>query len=218
MSSSKTTALKASTFLLLALAATTTPAASLSYILDQSSSMPDDTGYLQVTISDGLAGAVDFLVTMLQPLSDAAGDRFGIQKFSFNVAPGASAEAVNVSGLPDGWRAMNGGSISDFGRFDIALKGNGSHRVEELSFSITGIDADALVDYVSLSTGHAADGHSLFAARVYGVNVADSGRRVSVGGISAASVVPAPAAIWLLGSAIGLLMPFRRRSAAPRAN
>ena len=152
MSSSKTTTLKASAFLLLTLAATTTPAASVSYILDQSSSMPDDTGYLQVTISDGLAGAVDFLVTMLQPLSDAAGDHFGIQNFSFNVAPGASAEAADVSGLPDGWRAKNGGSINPFGRFDITRQGQWQTpggRTELLALPAS--TPMQLMDYVSLA-------------------------------------------------------------------
>jgi hypothetical protein len=192
------------------LAAGTSSAASVSYVLDQSDVMPDDVGYLQVTISDGLDGAIDFSVRMLAPLLDVAGDRFGIQKFSFNIVPGTSGGAVDVTGLPDGWRAKNGGSLGGFGRFDVALKGNGTSRVEELTFSIAGVDADVPADYVSLSTGRVADGHALFAARVYGVDVAGIGRQVVVGGPALTAVVPVPAALWLLGSAVATLVPLRR--------
>lgn len=212
MPSSIPTRVRATALLILALAAGNTTAASLSYVLDQSDSMPDDTGYLEVTISDGLAGAIDFVVRLLQPLQEVRGDRFGIQRFSFNLAPGAGAEAADVSGLPAGWRAMNGGRLGGFGRFDISLKGKGAHRADELKFTITGVESDVLMDYVSLSTGHAANKHSLFAARMHGVNLAKSGRQAAFGGISsAASPVPVPATVWLLGSALGLLVPLRRR-------
>lgn len=201
---------QATTLLMLGLAAAgNVSAASLTYVLDQSDVLPDDTGYLQVTISDGLDGAIDFNVRILDPLGDVAGDRFGIQKFSFNLAPGATAGPADVSGLPDGWRSMNGGSLGGFGRFDVALKGNGSHRVDELTFSITGIDADVLTDYVSLSANRLGGERAWFAARAYGVDVASSGRQASFGS-AATSVVPVPATIWLLGSALGVLVPFRR--------
>ncbi len=39
--------------------------ASVTYILDQSNSMADDIGYLEVKISDGASGAIDFVVRML---------------------------------------------------------------------------------------------------------------------------------------------------------
>jgi hypothetical protein len=199
---------------MLGLVATTTgQAASLSYILDQSGSMPDDTGYLRVTISDGLAGAIDFNVQLLQPLLDVSGDKSGIQKFGFNLAPGASAAAIDVTGLPDKWKALNGGRLDGFGLFDIVLKGNGSNRVDELNFSITGVAADVLLDYVSLSTGHVADEHALFAAKLYGLDVASFGKGRSqalFGAGEQAAVVPAPAAAWLLASALGLLASFRR--------
>lgn len=188
-------------------------AASLAYVLDQSDRMPDGPGYLQVTISDGLDGAIDFSVRALAPLLDVAGARFGIQKFSFNLAPGTSAAAVDVTGLPDGWRARNGGSLGGFGRFDVAVKGNGTNRVDELAFSVTGVDGDVLTDYISLSTGHVDGAHAFFAARIYGVDIDGVGRQVDFGGSALATVVPAPATLWLLGSAAGSLVAFRRRRA-----
>jgi hypothetical protein len=208
------TATSAVSLLMLGLAATsTTHAASLSYILDQSGSMPDGTGYLQVTISDGLAGSIDFNVRLLQPLIDVAGGKFGIQKFSFNLVPGASASAADVTGLPEQWKARNGGRLDGFGQFDVSLKGNGDNRVDELNFSITGVDADVLLDYVSLSTGHVADEHALFAAAVHGLDVAgvrNVGSRATFGASAQAALVPAPAAAWLLASGLGLLATIRR--------
>ncbi len=192
----------------------TTQAASISYILDQSSSMADDIGYLQVTISDGVSGAIDFAVRMLDPLMAVAGKKFGIQKFSFNLIPGAAAEADNVTGLPEGWNARNGGRLDGFGRFDVSLKGNGDSRVSNLNFSITGVDGDQLLDYVSLSTGHVKDEHAFFAANVHGLAVASSGSQATFGGTAATTVVPVPAAIWLLSSGLGLLSCFTRRRTA----
>lgn len=209
--------MRAATLLMLGLAAASNaPAASISYVLDQSDSMADDVGYLQVTISDGLDGAIDFVVRVLEPLREVAGDRFGIQKFSFNIAPGTSAGPGDVTGLPDGWRAMNGGSLGGFGRFDVSLRGNGANRLDELTFSISGVGSDEPMDYVSLSTGHVAGDHAFFAARAYGVDLANAGRQAAFGGASAASVVPVPATIWLLGSALGALGSFRRRWSAQR--
>jgi hypothetical protein len=68
-----------------------------------------------------------------------------------------------------------------------------------------------LADYLSLSTGHADGAHAFFAARVYGVDIDGIGRQVDIGGSALATVVPAPATLWLLGTAAGALVPLRRR-------
>src|SRR5690606_30227476 len=67
-------------------------AASVSYYLDQSDVLPDGTNWLQVTISDGIDGAVDFTVQILQPLKDLiANCDIGITKFAFNVVEGVNS-------------------------------------------------------------------------------------------------------------------------------
>jgi hypothetical protein len=60
-------------------------AATLSYVLDQSNTLPDHVDYLTVTLSDDVEGQVDFWVDARSPLTDIAGENFGIQKFSFHV-------------------------------------------------------------------------------------------------------------------------------------
>lgn len=153
------------TSLLLAMPA---QSASVSYILDQSNSLADGVDYLKVTMSDGTDGAVDFKVEMLPALSGQASAHLGIQAFAFNIVGGTATEARNISGLPDGWRARNGGRMDGFGLFDIKLQGPGWSRQTELDFSITGVSLDTLLSYVDLSTGQAAEGQVDFAARVNG--------------------------------------------------
>jgi len=73
------------TTLLLA-ASCATSAATVSYVLDQSNALPDNVDYLKVTISDNVDGQLDFWVDIQSPLTNIAGENFGIQKFAFNVA------------------------------------------------------------------------------------------------------------------------------------
>lgn len=73
------------TSLLLAILSGGACAATVSYVLDQSNALPDGVDYLTVTISDNVQGQLDFWVDSQSPLTDIAGDNFGIQKFAFNV-------------------------------------------------------------------------------------------------------------------------------------
>src|SRR5690606_1365996 len=77
-------------------------AASVSYFLDQSNALPDGTDYLQVTIADGVAGAIDFTIDTLAPLADIAGSNFGIQTFGFNIGD-FGLDSSNLANLADGW-------------------------------------------------------------------------------------------------------------------
>ena len=244
------------------LSASASQATTMNYFLNQSNKLADGINYLQVTISDeGEAGVIDFSVQALQPLLDIAGDNFGIQKFAFNVLGGIGAEAEDVSGLPDGWRARNGGRMDGFGLFDIKLKGRGKNRQDPLTFSVSGVDLDSILSYVDLSHGRAPEGFSLFAAQVSGINFdscvkgggdgEDNGIKVPAGfsgGSSGKSgsdgkggdsgngghdggkcltsayfggngnAVPAPPALWLLGTAVGGLVVRRFRSARTAAS
>jgi hypothetical protein len=172
------------------LAATSSQAASISFFLDQSNKLSDGINYLQVTISDErAAGVIDFTVQALQPLLDIAGSNFGIQQFAFNIVGGVGAEAQDVTALPTGWRARDGGRMDGFGLFDVTVqaKGNGKGKSDgkdngkdngkgagtpqnPLTFSIAGVDFDTVLSYVDLSTGRSPEGFSLFSANVVGLN------------------------------------------------
>ncbi|NND54255.1 MAG: hypothetical protein HKN56_04710, partial [Gammaproteobacteria bacterium] len=133
--------------------------------------LPDGLDYLSVTISDGLDGAIDFSVEILSLLTDLnAGSDFGIQEFTLNL--GNSAASVADFLVPSGWFAREfvpAGTFNGFGDFDIHLKGTDSTRQQPLEFSIVDVVGDTVFDYVSsLSTGSAAEGNVLFAARLAG--------------------------------------------------
>jgi hypothetical protein len=210
--------------------ASSSQAASISYFLDQSNKLADGINYLKVTIDDeGALGAINFTVEALQPLLDMAGPNFGIQKFGFNVLGGVGAEADNVD-APGGWRARNGGRMDGFGLFDVTLKGRGNKRQDPLTFSITGVDLDTIQSYIDLSSGRSPQGFSLFSAHVAGFDLCEGDSypadKKSYGGcshhVSSAyfggnQVVPAPPAIWLLGTAIAGLAVRRFRAGSKAA-
>jgi len=203
-------------------------AASISYFLDQSNKLADGTNYLQVTIADGADGAIDFTVTVLQPLLDiASGGRFGISKFAFNVAPDVKVQRKNVdmSSLPFGWVYGQQQDMDGFGRFDRRLRvtNAGTPLSPSIEFSIVGIDFDTLLSYVELSRD-STEGPSFFSARVEGLQLpcAEPLSRSTksstckptdafFGGVQA---VPAPPALWLLGTAVAGLAVRRWRQAA----
>lgn len=212
--------------------ASSTQAASISYFLDQSDKLADGTNYLQVTISDGANGAIDFTVTALQPLLDLAAEKgFGITKFAFNVLPDVKVQRKNVdfTSLPKGWVYGQQQDMDGFGRYDRRLRVTSSKTPlsPTISFSIVGIDFDTIASYVELARD-SEEGPSFFSARVGGLNLPcteQTSRRSSTrsnsckptdaffGGVQA---VPAPPAIWLLGTAVaGLAVRrFRSRKAA----
>ncbi len=86
-------------FTVLLLMSSYSTATTVSYVLNQSNKLPDNINYLTVTISDDVAGQLDFWVDAQSPLTDIAGDNFGIQKFAFSVASGI---------VPAGYRHRGG--------------------------------------------------------------------------------------------------------------
>jgi len=161
---------------------------------------PAGVDFLFVNVSDGLDGAVDFLVEINPALDVKGKSGKGIQAFSFNFGElGVTADNLV---LPEGWSVKNGGGHhSNFGSFDIQIHGTGNTRQNPLQFSIKGINGDSAEDYVSfLSSGGRQD--SLFAAHVPGLHVTGSGGAHF--GTDVAPV-PLPAAAWLMLSALTLL-------------
>jgi len=204
--------------------ASSSQAASISYFLDQSNKLADGTNYMQVTIADGVDGAIDFTVTALQPLLDIAADgRFGITKFAFNVVEGikVTRDNVDISSLPEGWVYGQQQPMDGFGKFDRRLRTTSDKTplTPSISFSIVGIDFDTLASYVELSRD-STEGPTFFSARVNGLVLPceEPTSRSNkckptdafFGGVQA---VPAPPAIWLLGTAVAGLAVRRFRSA-----
>lgn len=202
----RTTRFIVSVFGTLLLAAAPARAASVSYFLDQSNTLPDGTPYLQVTISDGIDGAIDFTVEVLDSLASTAGSNFGIQSFAFNVA-GGDAGAVNIGNLPDGWTwtGRDQNRMSEFGFYDVQLSGTGQSRLDTLTFSILGIDGDTPQDYAVSSTGNVPRSNGFFAAHVADFKLADGCSPRNCAGsafFSGSSPVPLPGAAWLFGAGV----------------
>lgn len=200
------------------LATSQSQAASITYFLDQSNSLTDNVGYLQVTIADGAEGAIDFTVQALQPLLDLGGEDFGIQSFAFNVVPGGDAEGASVTNLPSGWIVRDHYRMTGFGFFDIKLYGGGQSRLDTLTFSISGIDGDIPNDYAILSTGGASSGNQLFAARISGIDFCPEGvapgskKCVTTAFLGGSSPVPVPATAWLFATGfVGAILRARKR-------
>lgn len=199
-------------------------AAAITFLLDQSNAdaaFPDGTPYLEVTVSDGHVGAIDFTVRMLPATLTAAGPNFGLQSFGFNLGSGAAPlSAANILGLPAGWGASTEKRQDGFGRFAVVVgdaPGGGNVRVTpELRFSIIGLNGDSIHDYVALSGGGVTQGRVYYAAHVAGFIGLDTLLPPSAyfGGSRAtsAAAVPVPAPAWLLGSALGLLGGVRWRT------
>jgi hypothetical protein len=192
------------------------PAASLTYFLTDSNALPDGPAYLAVTIADGVgddSGDIIFTVDANESLfcsGGCFGDNFGIQTFGFNSVPVLTAANLE---LPDDWVAgFGGGSLSEFGKSDIKIKGKGSSRQDPLVFHIVGIEDDTIESY-GLGFNNEGDATAWFAAHVAGFNPVERCGESSMacdsawfgggdGGYPPGSVVPVPAAAWLFGSGL----------------
>lgn len=176
-------------------------AVSVSYYLDQSninaSPYLDGQNFLQVTISDGVAGNIDFVVQTLAPLSSNAGTNYGIDSFGFNTALPISI--ANIS-APAGWTLQTTQNQDGFGNFTDVANTTGQNRADPLMFSITGISGDTPMDYVNLSTGNAGEGYVYFAAHVAGLST-----QVTSGYFGGSAPVPEADTYAMLLAGLGLV-------------
>lgn len=200
---------------------------SIAFFLTESDRLPDGTNYMQVTLSELEGGVVKFTVEALAPLLAVAGNKFGIDRFGFNVVEGLDFDARENVFTASGWRTRTDRRFDGFGRFDVSLTGVGrKNRTDPLEFFVSGVDYDSLLDFVDLSTGKAKNGNSLFSAHVAGLAFGRCGgnnghsfgpqtsggggmhnctRQAYFGTDGVAPPVPAPPAVWLLGTAVAAL-------------
>lgn len=213
-------------------------AATVTYYLDQSNAdplLPDGwVNYVSVTITDGVTfgldtDAVQFDVTILAPLLSIAGTgSFGLDGFGFNSDLTLADSAI--VGMPAGWSANAApppNTLDGFGMFTVGLNDSGNPQNPTLTFYVSGVSGDTIANYYFLSTGGQTQGYSHFTAHVRGFVDQDPSfcdvngdlqedpecitTSAWFGDGDGFTVVPVPAAVWLFGSAIGLLGFVRRR-------
>lgn len=196
----------------LMLAALPARAASVSFFLDQSNTLPDGTNYLSVMLTENETGGVDFLVQTLAPLNDVAGHHFGIQKFGLSFSDDSVYEIV---GLPDSWRVREDKRMSEFGKFDIRLQGKGRSRTDSLSFTVNGA---TLGDFGPLFSAHVAGFEwceIIDGKREHGKHNWCGDRNCTTSAYFAGSMqvsqIPVPAAVWLFGSGLAGLFGLASR-------
>ncbi len=186
-------------------------AASVSFFLDQSNKLPDDTNYLSVMLTENETGGVDFLVKTLAPLNDIAGSNFGIQKFGFSFSDDTWGE---VTGLPDHWRVQNNKRMDGFGKFDIRLAGKGKARTDTLNFTVNGV---SLSDFDALFSAHVAGFEWCKIDDKWNDKWRNwcDGRNCTTSAFFAGSMsvsqVPVPGALWLFGSGLAGLLGLASR-------
>ncbi len=204
--------------------------------------LPNGTVYATVTIDDeGTPGLINFTVSPSAFWNGKQDTNFGFDSFGFNIlTPGAATGivAANVINLPpSNWIATvntaTGTNQNGFGAFDVVVSPQtqpGQNRVTPITFSIN-LPADSIMDYVAGSIP-GANGSFLFAAHLVAftdqnpdapvgtcvgqplnANNQDCNYLTSAWFATPAAPIPVPAAVWLFGSALGLLGWVRRRAA-----
>ena len=91
--------------------------------------------------------------------------------------------------------------------FEFQATGSGSTPTSILTCSIAGVSGDTVADY---ALGYADDMGEYFAAYIAGYDDSQSGN--TSGKFAGSTVVPVPAAVWLFGSALGILGWVRRKA------
>lgn len=180
-------------------------AASLSYFLNESTGPMDGTNVAKVTIADSIdfAGDIEFTVEVLAD-AFAGGPNFGLQSFYFNAADSLGVTAGNLVDISPAWSVDVGANVGGgFGKYDFGLAGGGS-RTELLNFRITGVTGDSISSYALLSSLNPGS-TEFFAAQIVGSR---GGAGAKYGG---SDVVPIPASVWLMGSALGMLGWMKRK-------
>ncbi len=159
----------------------------------------------RVTLSDNATSTgVDFTVTAL-----LAGTK--LDDFAFNFKDNTLPAGFALTNWPSGWNYTIDidkiGGFNGFGKFDVRVVNNGaSTRISPLTFSVTG---GTVANYQALSS----KGDSVF----FSAHVTDFQNTTATVFAGGSSLVPVPAAAWLLGSGLIGLAGFARRRVTAKA-
>lgn len=112
-------------------------------------SLGESGNFVSVTISvtgDTATFTVTANTSLLVPHSN-----FGIDKFGLNTT--LSSITPSDFSVQSGWSVKTNQTEDGFGNFDFEIKGNGSHRAQPLTFSITDPSINSASQFVDTSSG-----------------------------------------------------------------
>lgn len=196
---------------------------SASFLLDFSNvSALNGTPAATVTVRDSDINDKIYIDVSIDPNNFTSPNNFGMDKFFFNSLPSnldlsliSVENAYNSFSSTDhtSWwdskaKLVVANNVSMFGVFDNQLKGKGNERITDLTLVIDAA-GDDIFDYIVISDSTDPDAEYYFAAHIAGFDMAGVSSAFFSTGTKA--VVPVPAAVWLLGSAMFGLFGYRRR-------
>ncbi len=168
-----------------------------SYLLDYSSALSQRVDYGRVDIvADDTTGVVQFTVNALSTSAySAVGADFGIDRFGFNVTNITSGVDQWRVRRPIGWQLTARSDIGKFGTFVELYRAGRGLPMSSLTFYLDLANPSEAIasSFTTLSSGSAAGGNQLFAARVSGFDTLAGIREHFIGGSTPISAAPVPA-------------------------
>jgi hypothetical protein len=161
---------------------------------------PTDPPWATVTINELVNGDIRFTVA-LSDSADFSKGQASIEQFGFNVDR-IDPDNLSFTDMSDGFSVRKAGAtMSRFGGFDVAIRGDMGFGLDPLSFTIVSA-GDSIASYTHALTNKGF----LFAAKL---------SKDAPMAFIASSAVPLPAAVWLFGSGLlGIIGMARRKRTA----